>query len=155
MKYILVDKDVKMRIAGLYKINDRSPRNNSRYTPLHEAALRGHLDIVKFIYSEKATKFCEISTVDLTVTTQDKSTVVISRKFVAFSEYMNFNFVLLQSEILALRVQIQIVYSKIRSTYCRLSALPIHKIPFKQCILFKYKSFLCIPALNSPQPMYT
>ena len=38
--------------------------------------------MVKFIYSEKATKFCEISTVDLTVTTQDK--------FVAFSEYMNF-----------------------------------------------------------------
>ena len=33
---------------------------------------------VKFIYSEKATKFCEISTVDLTVTT-----VEISQKFVA------------------------------------------------------------------------
>ena len=44
---------------------------------------------VKFIYSEKATKFCKISTVDLTVT--DKSTVDISKKFVAFSEYMNFN----------------------------------------------------------------
>ena len=26
--------------------------------------------MVKFIYSEKATKFCEISTVDLTVTTK-------------------------------------------------------------------------------------
>ena len=25
--------------------------------------------LVKFIYSEKATKFCEISTVDLTITT--------------------------------------------------------------------------------------
>ena len=47
-------------------------------------------DVVKFIYSEKATKFCEISTVDLTVTTQDKSTVEIWQKFVAFSEYMNF-----------------------------------------------------------------
>ena len=47
--------------------------------------------MVKFIYSEKATKFCEISTVDLTVTTQDKSKVEISQKFVAFSEYMNFN----------------------------------------------------------------
>ena len=50
MKYILVDKDVKLRIAGLYKINDRSPRNNSGYTPLHEAALRGHLDIVKYLF---------------------------------------------------------------------------------------------------------
>ena len=65
----MVDKEVKLRIAGLYKIYDRSPRNNSGYTPLHEAALRGHLDIVKFKYSEKATKFCEISTVDLTVIT--------------------------------------------------------------------------------------
>ena len=45
--------------------------------------------LLKFIYSEKTTEFCEISTVYLTVTTQDKSTVEISQKFVAFSEYMN------------------------------------------------------------------
>ena len=43
------------------------------------------------IYSEKAIKFCEISTVDLTVTTEDKSTVENSQTFVAFSEYMNFS----------------------------------------------------------------
>ena len=48
------------------------------------------LTMVKFIYSEKAKKNCEISTVDLTVTTLDKSTVEISQNFVAFSEYMNF-----------------------------------------------------------------
>ena len=36
--------------------------------------------LVKFIYTEKATKFCEISTVDLTVTTWDKSTVEITQK---------------------------------------------------------------------------
>ena len=42
--------------------------------------------ILKFIYFEKATKFYEISTVDLTVTTQDKSKVEISQNFVAFSE---------------------------------------------------------------------
>ena len=41
--------------------------------------------LVKFIYSEKATKFCEISTVHLTITTKDKSTVEISQNFVAFS----------------------------------------------------------------------
>ena len=51
-----------------------------------------YLLLVKFIYSEKATKVCEISTVDLTVTTKDKSTVEISQKFVAFSECMNFTF---------------------------------------------------------------
>ena len=45
---------------------------------------------LKFIYSEKATKFCEISTVDSTVTTWKFTKVEISQKFVAFSEYMNF-----------------------------------------------------------------
>ena len=44
-----------------------------------------------FLYSEKATKFYKISIVYLTVTAWDKSTVEISKKFVAFSEYMNFN----------------------------------------------------------------
>ena len=43
-----------------------------------------------FIYSENATKFCEISNLILTGTTQDKSKVEISQNFVAFSEYMNF-----------------------------------------------------------------
>ena len=42
---------------------------------------------LKLTYSEKATKFCEISTIDLTGTTQDKSTVEISQNFVALSEY--------------------------------------------------------------------
>ena len=44
----------------------------------------------KFIHSEKATKFCEVFTLLLTGTTQDKSKVEISQNFVAFSEYMNF-----------------------------------------------------------------
>ena len=48
LKY-LVDKEVKSRIAGLYKINDRNPRNNEGYTPLHQAALNGHLDIVMYL----------------------------------------------------------------------------------------------------------
>ena len=45
---------------------------------------------VKFIYSEKTTKFWEISTLLLTGTTWDKSTVEISENCVTFSEYMNF-----------------------------------------------------------------
>ena len=45
---------------------------------------------VKLIYSEKATKFCKISTVDLSYVVPVKSTVEISQNFVAFSEYMNF-----------------------------------------------------------------
>ena len=47
-------------------------------------------DVIKFIYSEKATKFCETSTLDLTVLHMVKSKVEISQNFVAFSEYMNF-----------------------------------------------------------------
>ena len=47
--------------------------------------------LVKFIYSEKATHFCEISTVDLSYVVMVKSTVEISQKFLAFLEYMNFN----------------------------------------------------------------
>ena len=47
--------------------------------------------LVKFVYSEKDTKFCEISTLLLFVCTVDKRKVEISQNFVAFSEYMNFN----------------------------------------------------------------
>ena len=47
---------------------------------------------IKFIYSEKATKFCEPSTLLMTGTTLDNIKVEISDNFVAFSEYMNFNF---------------------------------------------------------------
>ena len=46
---------------------------------------------LKFIYSEKATNFWEISTVDLSYVVTVKSTVEFSQNFVAFSEYMNFN----------------------------------------------------------------
>ena len=45
---------------------------------------------VKFIHSEKATKFCEIFLFHLTVCTVVKSKVKISQNFVSFSEYMNF-----------------------------------------------------------------
>ena len=46
--------------------------------------------MLKFICSDDATKFCEISTLDLTGTTDDKSMVEILPNFLAFSEYMNF-----------------------------------------------------------------
>ena len=45
---------------------------------------------LKFIYSEKAENFCEISTVDLSYVVTVKSRVEILQNFVAFSEYMNF-----------------------------------------------------------------
>ena len=48
-------------------------------------------DHVKFIYSEKATKFCTIFTLLLSYVAPVKSKVKILKSFVAFSEYMNFN----------------------------------------------------------------
>ena len=47
---------------------------------------------LKFIYSEKATKFCKIFTLLLSYVVPVKSKVKISQNFVAFSEYMNFNY---------------------------------------------------------------
>ena len=52
-------------------------------TPLYQ--------MLKFIYSEKATEFCEIFTLLLSYVVQVKSKAKISQNFVAFSEYMNFN----------------------------------------------------------------
>ena len=42
------------------------------------------------MYSEKATKFCEIFTLLLSYVVPVKSKVKISQNFLAFSEYMNF-----------------------------------------------------------------
>ena len=49
-------------------------------------------NLLKFIYSEKATKFCEIFTLLLSYVVAVKSKVKISQNFVAFSEYMNFTY---------------------------------------------------------------
>ena len=50
---------------------------------------------LKFIYSEKATKFCETFTLLLTTVHTVKSKVKILQNFVAFSEYMNFKGILM------------------------------------------------------------
>ena len=55
-----------------------------------EAVRSRFRSMVKFIYSKKVTKFCEIFTADLTGTTWDKYMMEILQNFVAFSEYMNF-----------------------------------------------------------------
>ena len=49
--------------------------------------------ILKFIYSENATNFCEISHVDFCYVVTVKSTMEILQNFVAFSENMNFKYV--------------------------------------------------------------
>ena len=46
--------------------------------------------VLKFMYSEKATKFCDIFNLLLSYLVPVKSKVKISQNFVAFSEYTNF-----------------------------------------------------------------
>ena len=58
------------------------------------------LFLVKFIYSEKATKFFEIFTLLLSYVVPAKGKVKISQNFVAFSEYLNFNCVLILPTVL-------------------------------------------------------
>ena len=50
------------------------------------------IEKLMFIYSEKATKFCEIFTLLLSYVVPVKSKVKISQNFLAFSEYMSFIF---------------------------------------------------------------
>ena len=47
------------------------------------------MELLKFIYSEKATKFCEIFILLLSYVVPVKSKVKISQDYVAFSEYIN------------------------------------------------------------------
>ena len=46
--------------------------------------------LLKFIYSEKATKFCEIFILLLSYVVPVKSKKKILKNFMAFSEYLNF-----------------------------------------------------------------
>ena len=56
-----------------------------------QSLFSGTAKALKFIYSEKANKFCEISTLLLSYVVPVKSKVKISQNFVAFSEHMYFN----------------------------------------------------------------
>ena len=61
--------------------------SNNLYQLIHVQIRAGQQ--LKFIYSEKATKFCEIFTLSYVVLV--KSMVKISQNIVALSEYMNFS----------------------------------------------------------------
>ena len=54
---------------------------------LLENYLKGEVIFIKFIYSEKATKFCEIFPLFLTTVHTVKSKGKIAQSLVAFSEY--------------------------------------------------------------------
>ena len=58
------------------------------YAKDYVTIIETNLLLLKFIYSEKATKLCKISTIDLSYVLPVKSTVEILQNFVAFSEYI-------------------------------------------------------------------
>jgi hypothetical protein len=63
----------------------------SSFYVFHEISIEDRIfGELKFIYSEKAIKLCEIFTLLLSNVVPVKSK--ISQNFVAFSEYMNFKF---------------------------------------------------------------
>ena len=82
----------------MYEEKEESIRLKSLLGKLHGnytcMYFRAYILQVKFIYSEKVTKFCEIFPFLLTAVLHTvKSKGKISQNFVAFSEYMNFKFI--------------------------------------------------------------
>ena len=88
--------------------------------------------LVKFIYSEKATKFCEIFPLLFTVCTVVKSKRKISQNFVAFSEYMNFINVRLLYKIIIFLLTASYASIVVKGTFfCHsLKCLPLHNFRF-------------------------
>ena len=64
-----------------------------------------HRLLLKFIHSEKATKFCKIFTLLLSYVVPVKSKVKILQNLVAFSEYMNFTRVETRQPVTTLMMQ--------------------------------------------------
>ena len=101
---------------------------------------------IKFIYSEKVTKFCEIFTLHLSYVVPVKSKEKILQNYVAFSEYMNFSIVK-QEKMVSTRFSYRKVASSNthsllgnqlfvkRSPYIRIKN-PLHKQSEKACICF-------------------
>ena len=72
---------------------------------------------MKLIYSEKATKFREISTLLLTTVHTVKSKVEILQNFVAFSEYMNFktwHIIMIADKLCSLFKKVDFVYDLVK-----------------------------------------
>jgi hypothetical protein len=82
-------KSVKKMLAP---VNEETLSSISTESIAASKLIGGITPTVKFIYSEKAAKFCEIFTLLLSYVVPVKNKVKISQNFVAFSEYMNFTY---------------------------------------------------------------
>ena len=72
--------------------------------------------VLQFIYSEKATKFCEILTILLSYAQTVKSKVKISQNFVAFLEYINFTIANLRIKCVTETKNVSVLFYKIEAT---------------------------------------
>ena len=88
---------------------------------------------LNFIYSEKATKFCEIFPLLLTTVHTVKSKGKISPNFVTFSEYMNFNGMTILDPLNA--------YSDSSLVYTNNASKQGHKVSNSMKILLKKSRF--------------
>ena len=90
-KWISIEIAIRSKVCTKYRKHWKSyvSFQLSRRTGPFLTVLKISAVFLKFIYSEKATQICEISTVDLSYVVTVKSTVEISQNFEAFSEYMN------------------------------------------------------------------
>ena len=111
--------------------------------------------VIKLIYSEKATIFCEIFTVDLSSVVTVKSTVEISQNFVAFSEYMDFKsnkkgLLFFHSK---LYTRLQAVYYNHVTYYVRLKALLLERLLYNtgKCPLNRQS---CVYLICTPKIWY-
>ena len=88
--YLILSYSNILYFSGIDLSTEKPDRTKEMGSPSKFGSCRDTSAIeVKFIYSEKATKFYEISTVDLSYVVPVKYKVEISQKFLAFSEYMN------------------------------------------------------------------
>ena len=102
--------------------------------------LRRFLHCVKFIYSEKATKFCKTSPLLLSVCTVDKSKEEISQNFVAFTEYTTFNIFRLGQPYLPYSCCCLLLNICLFVVYCG-ELFPLLNVNGKKKIIFFFFSF--------------
>ena len=102
--------------------------------------------MLKLIYSEKATKFCEIFTLLLSYYVVPlKSKVKISQKFVAFSECMNFTsgYIVLQQQT-SLKITFKATYVSLIEIYTNRIQLQLLFSNHKLAIHISNKKFVIV-----------
>ena len=109
LRYFKDFSEIRYNLSFTFYSKEECEHKQKLLASLHDTALLPTFELklsieeLKFIYYEKETKFCKISTVDLFYEVPVKSTMEISQNLVDFSEYMNFKFTMFTTCILHYR----------------------------------------------------